>query len=926
MGGPRVNLLCCCSGCQTSYEVPRFINTTVVDNYTAGPDTIAPYSRPWKFLSSGDCVLEDCDIPDEPVCASRGFDGSTNLYDGITPGGEATINYNGYEESGTTTVNNLCYGWKGVMARKLWHGTRGFIESKCCPDGSGQSQVKYTTRTEVVSAHFHYDITFTAWCEGQDPPFLSQTIDYIVEVTLNSAVDNYGNKTGSMTVSVTDITTENGSTVSEFESCLIDDIEGTSGTVVAFTDGIIPAGVSVFGAECGDISFTYKESSAAVPVVLAGTAEDLTTAAHFGPLSGSTQGACGSGTSGGTTNIDIDPESHAAEWSCTDTELSVIWHSACEFSGVKCCDDFPNPGESARDYTGSAFLTYSHTVTLGGGVNYSSIKDQAKALLSEWSLVDDAAYPWRQDAMTWLVPLVTVDEAREPVTPDFTFSQDEETCAAIVPAAQYTGEVRGAPNPAGYDRHFNFDHINWIAGTNTGGTVCTACEGSIGMLSATPLPATATQWTDKGTTQGPNTHGPCAWISNRITGQYGITGSLPDQIEDGVRMYKWAETVESWPALNYSRPCGRDRYLFDETAIACIENFDGTNLEIEEIPLSGPTEFSVSDIIAINTGVYQVATKTDAQNYTVGSKLYDLLIPCDGASKLRFPSVRGICGELDVVSATQDGGNVIIVTDGKHWLKRNGTSNDTVNFSGVAGLGSGLTATVTDDTTFTVPGTLSGAYTSGGMVSQTGANVTWDTTCPRKSYFTREWQSRYREYDIEDPEDVPYTVTETQRGYSSTSPTKPYIVCISPNAGDTPTNGVRYSFGDIDHDQCWGEEWAMDVVQALNDPYWQEPHVACAHSGEWAMDSAPCSGDGDYEYPPLVEARLTPPTGAPTETVPLYVAESVGIPGAVGHPNCSIEPYARGPVHTIRAAWEVCDTWPEKTMHRCDSFPFPTEP
>jgi hypothetical protein len=394
-------------------------------------------------------------------------------------------------------------------------------------------------------------------------------------------------------------------------------------------------------------------------------------------------------------------------------------------------------------------------------------------------------------------------------------------------------------------------------------------------------------------------------------------------------MQKWAETIMSWPHVNYARPCGRDRYLFDEEAIACVVDFTAPDLEIEEVPLSGPTEFEVGDVIAINTEVYQIATKTDAQNYTVGAKLYDLLIPCDGASKLRFPAARAICGELVVVSATQDAGNVIIVTDRAHWLKRNGSSSDTVNFTGVAGLGSGLTATVVSDTSFTVPGTLSGAYVSGGVVSQTGAQTAWDTTCPRKTYFTREWQSRFREYDPEDPEDLNYTVSEVQRSYSSASLTAPYVVVISPNADDAPTKGVRYDFGDIDHDQCFGESWHMDVVQAMADPYWQADHVPCDHSGEWAQASEPCGDDANhYDYPPLVEGVLDLPSGAPAlpSGVILYDEGRHAIPGAVGHPNCVETPYDRGTVHAIREAWETCDAWTDKIGHNCDSFPFPTEP
>ena len=113
----------------------------------------------------------------------------------------------------------------------------------------------------------------------------------------------------------------------------------------------------------------------------------------------------------------------------------------------------------------------------------------------------------------------------------------------------------------------------------------------------------------------------------------------------------------------------------------------------------------------------------------------------------------------------------------------------------------------------------------------------------------------------------------------------------------------------------------MDVVQAYRDPYWQADHVPCGHSGEWAIATAPCGEDANhYPYPPLVEAMLTLPSGAPSFSVEHptgYPDGESGIPGPVGHPNCDVEPYAIGTVHAIRAAWEACDDWREKVNDNC---------
>ena len=212
-------------------------------------------------------------------------------------------------------------------------------------------------------------------------------------------------------------------------------------------------------------------------------------------------------------------------------------------------------------------------------------------------------------------------------------------------------------------------------------------------------------------------------------------------------------------------------------------------------------------------------------------------------------------------------------------------------------------------------------------MSQTGGSVTWDTTCPRRKYVTREWQSRWREHDPEDPESEQETITETERSYVHKSG-NPYVVVISPNASDAPVRGVRYDFGSIDADQCFGEGWHMDVVQAVADPYWQAGHRPCAHGGAWEQADQPCGEDANsYPYPPLVEANLASPAGAPAMPAGIahYPAGSA-MPGPVSAPNCSVTPYARPTLHYIRAEWETCADWVESTAHNCAAFPYPTAP
>lgn len=902
-------ILCCCARC-TDHTVPLFNNTTVVDNYTTGPATIAPYTRPWFVAADAACGDPTCDEADEPVCALRGFDGSTDLEAGITPGGSVTVDLNGYEDAATTTtISNPCYGWKAVAARAIWPGRFGFINSardsalECC---DGQQQSKYTSVTTTETVRRSFLRTVTNECDSSPNSTFETFYESVISQT--ASVDSYGNVTRSGSVSVT-IWTEVNGVRDGVEVLGSEDISLATGSATYAPPARVP-----LDAVCGIISFGQSSATGFQVPLVTGTLTEVNAENLFPPPANDAGVDCsevGWVPGDGLTPTIVSTGSGAV-FTLSDSEIDVEWDWASTSTQNACCET--DPVAQPRTVVDVDTVYYHQNVTLGGGYGYGTVKADAKAMLAEWDLGDDAQYPWRYDSSTWLVPFLSRDAF--PTIPTINWTQDGSY--DFLNEGSYTGDVRGIPNPAGYARHFNFHHNVWTASDNIDGSVCTACIGSLGELSASPLPATATQWTEK--VPGANMHGPGGWMTNRIQGMYGATGSWPDSFDDGVTMQKWAETIESWPSLNYARPCARDRYLFDEQAIACVESFSAPDLVIEAVPLSGPTEFEVGDVIAIATEVYQVASKADAQTYTVGAKLYDLLISCDGASKLRFPAARAICGELDVDDAVQTSPGVVTITLlEKHWFKRNGSSSDTVNFTGVAGLGSGLTATVVDDYSFTVPGTL-GAWTSGGTVSQTGDQTAWDTTCPRRKYVTREWQSRLREWDTEDPEDLPYTLTETERSYTY-SASNPYVVVISPNTGDTPTRGVRYDFGDIDADMCFGAEWHMDVSQAMADPFWQADHVPCGWGGgAWDQDSAPCAGDGDYEYPPLVESMLSAPSGAPT--LPLatptgYPTGETGSPGPVSHSNCEVTPYARGTVHAVRAAWEACEEWIEKTMHRC---------
>jgi hypothetical protein len=350
--------------------------------------------------------------------------------------------------------------------------------------------------------------------------------------------------------------------------------------------------------------------------------------------------------------------------------------------------------------------------------------------------------------------------------------------------------------------------------------------------------------------------------------------------------------LTKWPKYNAARPCARDRYLYDETAHVC-GTLVGYDLTLDE-------SATLSGKVAIDDGVYLI-TGGSGTAYTVGDRLYDLLIPNDGVAPMRFSTARGICSQIDCTVVQTSPGLVTVTCAGKHWLKRGGTESDTVTISGIGGLSS-HTAAVTSDTEFTVSGTITGDILS-GTVSQ-GGDPADDSTCSANTFIAREWTSRFREAALSnDPEEPNHSVVETEVTLAPIAK-HPTVLYSSPN--DSFPHGYSIPWGTIGSDMCYGNQWSATFEQAIADPLWQADHVPCPHSGAWQQRDNPCeAADANhYEFPPLVEATLEH-------------SVTGGIPGAVGHPNCEIDPYSQGIAMSWRPGWLTCETWKEKVVFRC---------
>lgn len=895
-----MNLLPCCCGCAANpAPVPRFVNSTKVADWssTPNPDGISPYAREKNYCSSSSCVdsasNSECGGTDQIVCWTMGFDRTLVAFPDALTGVNACaggafvsqILQNCYTHDGTTMLefpSHCTYGWKAVGASVQWIGVEGFVEnSVCCNDG-GQGQTRYRTQTLVEGGSVSQTI-------GAD------TFDATQSINQTASVDLLGNvsRVGSMHTNSNN--TVGGSPGSWLDSCLLDDFNGEAGGTSTggetWPNGAppLPSGSLPMSLNCGVITVGYPSGHPDYSMFpeVSGTASELNALGLFAPASGGT-----------ITSSTGNP----ATFVLTDTELSVSWDNVT----------------TAPTETKS--VSFSKSITLSNPRTWADVKGHAESLLYEWPLNRDDIMPWRTDSLTWLIPMMTDGAVNNSPSillgligdcPSSTTWGEVVTCDC--PYEQTKGgtdEIVGSPLPPGYGRHFNYWHNNeeYCASPPLCGNPCVT---TVGMMGVDPLPLGATQWPTK--SAGWAMPGRGAHIKQDL--------SLDMIPSASVYVQKYAETLVEWPAFNLARVCGRDRYLFDETAVAYINSFAAPDLILEALPA---VEFEVGDKVVLNDGgVYQIATKTSATIYTVGSKLYDSPIACDGASKLRFPTARSQCSTRAVSCVQTSPGLITCTTTGKHWLKAGGSELDTLTFNGIGGLTTAA-ATVTSDTAFTVSGTLTTSPSSGTISDgATSAQIAFDTTCSRHTFITREQVSNYRAMAVDgDPAASP-TVTQHTLTPSSRHPS---VLCCTPTPNfDAFDNAYYHTWGNafgstyVQADMCFGETWALRFEQAVADPVWQADHRPQAHpGGDWEQAANPCDTLDDYHYafPPLVEPLITVPSGAPSLSYTL-VDTTAGIPIHVNHPNCEIDPYETPFEMTWRPGWLTCTDWQELIGHRC---------
>ncbi len=814
--------------------IPVYENTTTVPDWADPPgDPIPPYAYPYPHPTPS-CApdADDCGEVGEKLCGPTGGPPLVNTYAAT----EDTVDL------------SVCrkLGWKGVEAYKVWHGRLAY-------DVQGlRSADSFVIVDDVIS-----------WlCIGE---FGAQETKYLtatVSCTLNRPLEDV-------------IITGSGSINVNRDSGIV--TRSLSRTV---PEGEYPWDDLVSAAGAWDTIFTWFQAELIEAMGLL-PPEDLT-------FTGGGTAGIWSWENGDGVYLELQFAVATGLFERRDWVFN-------EIEGLK----LVNREEYA--VAGTSYVLSSERWTSLGLIHVlaeevelecvlsnpymaSENMTEAIALAAMWNLSDDAEHPWRTDSMLGLVPLVVRNEPGS-IAPYWTVEMAEEDWEDSN-TNTYDGQVMGAPNPAGYERHWASHMVNW-RGCIPSGEEFAWYWPSYGALSPGNLPTNATWWTNP---REASEHAVGAWT-------YGDNG--------GTRIKKHFECLVTRPSINFFRPCGEDRVSWDETTVQCVTAEVGEDPAV--LTMEDTSSLATGDVCmhcgGTTNGIFEITvlSGTEVELTTLvallpsGFVCRTVLIEGDGSwfGRLRWPDAWPICGRVGILSATQDGGEVVLVfTSAQPHL----WDGDEIDVSGVSGLSTGLAVTMDDASTARIAGTLSGAYTSGGFAKSTGApDYFWHDDQPKGDFVTVEWTLEPRPWqeraarNVREGEAVGEgyscngtddeiretaaangldrsvsVLTATQRGQRH-QPCGPSVVGWTPN-GETFPNGLVTAMptGPAADSTYGGYRWQAQVIQHLPDPLWQAPAQGCNVLGEipWQEDDGDCLS-GTYPLRPWVEARCELPSGAP---------------------------------------------------------------
>lgn len=294
------------------------------------------------------------------------------------------------------------------------------------------------------------------------------------------------------------------------------------------------------------------------------------------------------GASWDTGSEDPDPDGRISHQygSWTQTRSLVVGSTSARYTLVGSSlstTHVANPIEG-YDYTTveSHGSTLEITWDLSDPYTLADVGADCAAFLKTWDLSNDIQYPWRTDSACMRVPLVRSQESSNPQSPT-----GIPICGAPPPPEQ-SGDVVGAPNPAGYGLTYNAmrGHYSFLMDYVDNFCVDQGQFGEwnpdAGNAPGSGLPIAATLWTT---------------ICDERGDQYpggAFIGVAPGD-SAFVEMQKYAVTKDIAASINFFRPCGEDRANYPLAWPICGRGEIDT---VEANTPAGQTTIHLKDAIA----------------------------------------------------------------------------------------------------------------------------------------------------------------------------------------------------------------------------------------------------------------------------------------------------------------------------------------
>lgn len=480
-----------------------------------------------------------------------------------------------------------------------------------------------------------------------------------------------------------------------------------------------------------------------------------------------------------------------------------------------------------------------------------------------------------------------------------------------------TGNILGAPRPAGYQNYFDFGYRDWrgccftslVDGAITWSWYQTGWGMNVSTfnsLAGCSLPLNATQWTNF--FQSVNKPQGAFLFYNDPRLDYWPPDchshdDSPSGVLEGGALWvgKYAECLETWPSQNFAMPAGDAKFWFDETQVFCATNISGSGegSTWTLVDTIGGTPPDSTDFIGIwggasVDGFYSVGSYSGG-TLTLGAKQFD--VPSNWASKsngdeakcfgkLRWPTQSSLLGRI-AITPDMAGTTFTFATPQPDFGMSAAFHEEQVDLwdGNMVSVASNVTATRVDDSTFTT----TSSHSTAKYVTITGT-AKWyvNDSGPKGDYAVLEWLADLRSIGewirlngVTDcsgqvaqpannvgggPVTQPFAAFSQTAGCLGFTQCEPRVVCISPN-GETWRNGATYPFPEsFACDEQYGSKWWGFVQSHMTDLLWQAPHrpcniEPCAH---WKKDDGSCQpnvpgtcpGDDDY----ISDSETPPPT------------------------------------------------------------------